>query len=113
MVIGGNMAMVVSSITSNVQFVATSVAPETRTSNTYGIYDHLTLTVSNSSIVNNATGYAVVNAISSTDVTGTIRRVVLSANGSAYTTSPTVSLSTYGLTGTAVYPSNWDDNTPY
>ena len=99
-VIGGNMAMVVSSITSNVQFVATSVAPETRTSNTYGIYDHLTLTVSNSSIVNNATGYAVVNAISSTDVTGTIRRVVLSANGSAYTTSPTVSLSTYGLTGT-------------
>ena len=99
-IVGGNMAMVVSSITSNTEFIATAVAPESRSANTYGIYDHITLTVSNSSVVNNATGYAVVNAASSVDVTGTIRSVTLSAVGSGYVTSPTVTLATYPLTGT-------------
>ena len=99
-IVGGNMAMVVSSITSNTEFIATAVAPESRSANTYGIYDHITLTVSNSSVVNNATGYAVVNAASSVDVTGTIRSVTLSAVGSRYVTSPTVTLATYRLTGT-------------
>jgi hypothetical protein len=99
-VIDGNMAMVVSSITSNVQFVAESVAPETRSGKTYGIYDHIALTVSNSASGNGATGYAVVNATSTTDMTGTIDSVVLSANGSGYTGTPTVTLATYALTGT-------------
>ena len=99
-IVGGNMAMVVSSITSNTQFIATAVAPESRSANTYGIYDHITLTVSNSSVVNNATGYAVVNAVSSVNATGTIRSVTLSAIGSGYVTSPTVTLAPYGLTGT-------------
>jgi hypothetical protein len=99
-VIDGNMAMVVSSITSDTQFVATAVAPESRSGKTYGIYDHITLTVSDSPTENGAIGYAVVNATSTTDVTGTITSVELSANGSGYTGTPTVTLATYGLTGT-------------
>jgi hypothetical protein len=101
-VIDGNVAMVVSSITSNTQFVATTVAPETRSGKIYGIYDHIAVTVSNSASGNGATGYAVVNATSTTDMTGTIDSVVLSANGSGYTGTPTVTLATYALTGTVV-----------
>jgi len=99
-VIDGNVALVVSSITSNVEFIATTNAPATRNTKTYGIYDHIAVTVSNSASGNGATGYAVINAISSTDMTGTIRSVVLSANGSGYTGSPTATLATYALTGT-------------
>jgi hypothetical protein len=99
-VIDGNMAMVVSSITSDTQFVATAVAPETRSGKIYGIYDHIALTVTDSPTENGATGYAVVNATSTTDVTGTIDSVVLSANGSGYTGTPTVTLAVYPLTGT-------------
>ena len=40
------------------------------------------------------------NAASTTDVTGTITSVVLSANGSGYTGTPTVALAVYPLTGT-------------
>jgi hypothetical protein len=99
-VIDGNVAMVVSSITSATQFVATTVAPSTRSGKTYGIYDHIAVTVSNSASGNGATGYAVVNATSTTDMTGLIDNVVLSANGSGYTGTPTVTLATYALTGT-------------
>ena len=99
-VIDGNMALTVESITSNVQFVATTAAAESRSAKPYGIYDHIAVTVSNSASGNGATGYAVVNAASTTDVTGTIDSVVLSANGSGYTGTPTVTLATYPLTGT-------------
>jgi hypothetical protein len=105
-VIDGNMAMVVSSITSNVQFVATAVAPETRSGKIYGIYDHITLTVSDSPTENGAIGYAVVNATSTTDMTGTITSVELSANGSGYTETPTVTLATYPLFGTVTNSSS-------
>ena len=99
-VIDGNIALVVESITSATEFVATTAAPATRTNKTYGIYDHITLTISNSAIGNGATGYAVVNATSTTDVTGTIDSVELAANGSGYTGTPTVTLAVYPLTGT-------------
>ena len=95
------MALVVESITSATQFVATAAAPDSRVNVTYGVYDHITLTVSNSASGNGATGvYAVVNATSTTDVTGTIDSVVLTANGSGYTGTPTVTLAVYPLTGT-------------
>ena len=97
------------SITSNVQFVTTENAPDTRTDKPYGIYDHVAMTVSNSASGNGATGYAVVKPRGSTvgdllgDTTatlGTVVSVVLSANGSGYTGTPTVTLATYPLTGT-------------
>ncbi|MEE3201703.1 MAG: hypothetical protein VX262_00230, partial [Acidobacteriota bacterium] len=99
-VIDGNMALTVESITSATQFIATSAAPRTTSNIPYAVYDHITLTVSNSASGNGATGYAVVNAASTTDVTGFIDRVELSANGSGYTGTPTVTLATYPLTGT-------------
>ena len=108
-VVGGNMAMTVASITTNTSFVATANATETRTANTYGIYEHLTLTIANSATGNGATGFAVVAATSVSDVTGVITGVTLAANatstvltgGDGYTTTPTVALPTYTLTGTA------------
>lgn len=86
-VIGGNLAVTVASIQSNTQFTATAALSATRAANTYAIYDHLDLTISNSDVGADATGYAVV------DSSNTVVRVVITDSGSGYLTTPTITIS--------------------
>jgi hypothetical protein len=92
-VIGGNLALTVASVESDSQFTATAIAGETRSANAYATFANLTLTISASNAGVDAAGYAVVSAVSTSNVSGYVSGVVLTTNGSGYLTTPTVSLS--------------------
>lgn len=92
-IIGGNLALTVASIESDSQFTATTVAGETRSANAYATFANVTLTISASNAGVDAAGYAVVSAVSSSNVSGYVSDIVLTTNGSGYLTTPTITLS--------------------
>lgn len=104
-VIGGNIALRVASIDSDVQFTATAAASESRSANVYSTYANLTIAISASTAGSNATGYAVLSATSTTDANGIVTGIVLTSNGSGYLTSPTITLS--GTANVVYHGENW------
>ena len=96
-IVGGNLAITVASIENDSQFTATEVIGVTRSGNAYATFANLDLTISASDVGVNATAYAVISAVSSTDVSGYISDIVVTSNGSGYITTPTVSVSGTGV----------------
>jgi len=90
-VIGGNLAVVVYSITNTTQFVATANVSASRAANTwfrYGVVggnNAIQLTIEDGAGVD-ANGYAIIGG------DGKIESIVLTANGSGYTGTPTVTV---------------------
>jgi hypothetical protein len=104
-VIGGNLALRVASIDSDVQFTATAAASESRSANVYSTYANLTLTITASDVGSNAVGYAVISANSTSNVSGVVSSVVLTSNGTGYLTSPTVTVT--GSAAIIYHGENW------
>ena len=104
-VIGGNLALRVASIDSAVQFTATAAAPASRSANVYSTYANLTLTISASDVGSNASGYAIISANSTSNVSGVVSSIVLTSNGTGYLTSPTVTVT--GNAAIIYHGENW------
>lgn len=89
-VIGGDLAVTVASITNDTTFTITAATGQARTANTYATYANAVITISASDVGEDATAIGVVSAVSSSNITGILTSIVVTSNGSGYLTSPTV-----------------------